>query len=49
MEAVAEEWQGKDDIEDEDILEAFESSSEVRRKMAEKRKARGFVGNGLEP
>ena len=49
MEAVAEEWQLRDDVEDEDVLEAFESYSEIRRRMAEKRKARGFVGGGSEP
>ena len=49
IEAIAEEWHRRDDIEDEDVLEAFESCSEIRRKTAEKRKARGFGGGSAEP
>ena len=49
METIAEEWQSRDDIEDEDVLDVFESYSEIRRKMAEKRKARGFGGSSAEP
>ena len=42
MEAITDDWQQREDASDEDILEAFESYAEVRRKMAERRKARGF-------
>ena len=41
MEAITDDWQQREDASDEDILEAFESYAEVRRKMAECRKACG--------
>ena len=44
METVVDEWQGREGVDDEDILEAFESYADVRRRMAERKKARGFSG-----
>ena len=43
MEAIADDIQGQDHFEDEEVLDAYETYAEVRRKMLEKRKARGFT------
>ena len=52
MEAITDDWQQREDASDEDILEAFESYAEVRRKMAECWKARwkltGSVNGRIE-
>lgn len=42
MEMMAEEIQSRSEWDEEDILEAFESYSEVRRKIAEQKRSRGF-------
>ena len=42
MDTIADDNQQRADYEDEDILEAFESYADVRRKMAERKRARGF-------
>lgn len=42
MDTIAEDNQQRLEYEDEDILEAFESYADVRRKMAERKRARGF-------
>ena len=39
MDAIADEFQGRDDFEDEEVLEAFESYAEVRKKIVERKKA----------
>ena len=43
MEVIADNVQTQDGIEEEDALEAFENYAEVRRKMLEKKRARGFT------
>ena len=43
LQAVVDDLQATGAADDEEILEAFESYAEVRRKMAEKKKSRGFV------
>ena len=43
LEAVVEDLQAQGSADDEEILEAFESYADVRRKMLEKKKSRGFV------
>ena len=47
MEAIADDFQEQEHFEDEEVLDAYESYAEVRRKMQEKRKARGFTS--VEP
>ena len=42
MELMAEEIQSRSEWDEEDILEAFESYSEIRKKIAEQKKGRGF-------
>ena len=37
MEAVVDEWQSREDADDEDTLEAYESYTDVRRRMAERK------------
>ena len=50
MEAIADEFQGReDDFEDEEVLETFESYAEVRKKIVEKKKARGFTNYKEDP
>lgn len=50
MEAIADEFQGReDDFDDEEVLEAFESYAEVRKKIVEKKKARGYSSGREDP
>lgn len=42
LEIMVSDLQEKDDYEDEDILDAYESYTEVRRRMQEQKKSRGF-------
>ena len=42
MDTIADDNQQRPDYEDEDILEAFDSYADIRRKMAERKRARGF-------
>ena len=42
MEAIAENLQSMEGMDDEEILDAYESYAEIRKKIVEKKKARGF-------
>ena len=43
MEAIADSAQTQETVEEEDALEAFKNYAEARRKMLEKKRARGFT------
>ena len=42
LEELVDDYQAREDFEEEDVLEAFESYQEIRRKVTERKKARGF-------